>query len=161
MKSKKSSARTVERELACIIIAHDAIEQVLEKTTTLKDLGIYDRMIVQAYNTMKFLMNMYRGSKTMRNAAKIALNAYEREGRERPNAMIFALSIIGNSYDKSGMKRFPVAKIMDVCDMFDAVALYVDDRDIIKAAVDYAEKIVNRVYKSDAAHIDDKILHVA
>ena len=150
--------RKIERELACIIVAHDAIDQVLAKTTNIDDIDIYDRMIIEAQKKMGFLMSLYRGSRTMRNAAKIALNAYEREGKEKPNAMIFALSMINFSVEKSGLKTFPIAHVSALCDMFDAVRGYVYDPGVIASSADYAERIGARIYKSDAKHISDRIL---
>ena len=157
----KPRSKQFERELACIIVAHDAIGQVVEKTTNMDDIDIYDRMIVTAHRKMEFIMKLYLGSASMRNAAKIAMHAYEREGKKKPNAMIFALTVIGSAFDKTGMRHFPVATVSSLCDMFDTVAGYVDDIRTIKEAVEYGEAIASRIFRSDADHIQDDILEAS
>jgi len=158
MKTSKRGV-AVARDMAALIVAHDALEQAINKVTNFDDMSREDRIIMDIYHKLSRIMAIYRGSRAMVNGAKIALNAYNRVGHDRPNATSFAISVISLAYEKSGLKFFPVAKVHDLCDIADAVIEVLGGTEEMTAAADYAEKIVDKIYKSHPDHIDASILH--
>ncbi|WP_456322189.1 hypothetical protein [Hydrogenimonas sp.] len=157
MKTSKR-AIAVARDMAALIVAHDALEQAIAKVTDFDDMTREDRIIMDIYHKLGRIMAIYRGSRAMINGAKIALNAYARVGHARPNATSFAISVISLAYEKSGLKFFPVAKVRNLCDIADAVVEVLGSAKEMAAATDYAEKIVEKIYKSHPDHISDDIL---
>jgi len=150
---------TTKRELAAIIVAHNALGQVIALADENIEATVGDMIIVDIYRKMDRIIRMYRGSNTLKDAAKIALKAYEKAGYEKPNATVFALTVLGNMLEKTGLKIFPVAKGNDLCDSFDAVLDHIDSG--VSEAEEYADMVVREIMRQNPKHIKDEILEAS